>query len=189
LTLHDLVLGTRQTLALPEPPLAVSFGADGQAFVVTTTEFLLYNPGSNTVGSLGTIASLGPLVTPVPDATFPPDITTASVSRSGDGMTIFGVGGSKQTITFIYDVASQMVTPGAIVLASGDLGPRAVSLNQDGSVVMVGWIMLNHGAITNFVPQSTNKFSIGTSLIDDSRGEIYAQIPAADDAPPVLPVG
>jgi uncharacterized protein (TIGR03437 family) len=188
LTLLDLVLGTRQTLALPEPPLAVSFGADGQAFVVTTTEFLLYNPGSNTVGSLGTIASLGPLVTPVPDATFPPDITTASVSRSGDGMTIFGVGGSKQTITFIYDVASQMVTPGAIVLASGDLGPRAVSLNQDGSVVMVGWIMLNHGAITNFVPQSTNKFSIGTSLIDDSRGEIYAQIPAADDEPPVLQV-
>ena len=32
LTLLDLVLGTRKTLAMPEPPLAVSFGADNQAF-------------------------------------------------------------------------------------------------------------------------------------------------------------
>src|ERR1019366_5981324 len=36
LTLLDLVLGTRRTLALNEPPLALSFGADNQAFVVTT---------------------------------------------------------------------------------------------------------------------------------------------------------
>jgi len=188
LTALDLVLGTRKTLALPEPPLAVSFGADGQAFVVTTTEFLLYNPGSNSFGPLGTIASLGPLVTPVPDATFPPDITFASVSRSGDGMTIFGMGGANQTITFKYDVASQTVSPGAITLSSGTLGPRVVSLNQDGSVAMVGWIMLNHGAITNFVPQSTNQFSIGTSLFDDSRGLIYAQIPATIGEPPVLEI-
>src|SRR5579863_3907834 len=101
LTLIDLVQGTRAKLPLAEPPLAVSFGADGQAFVVTTTEFLLYDPGSNTAGSLGTIASLGPLVTPVPDNTFPPNITFASVSRSGDGMTILGLGGANQTITFV----------------------------------------------------------------------------------------
>ena len=53
LTLLDMVLGTRQTLPLNEPPLALSFGADNQAFVVTTTEFLLYDPGSNTATSLG----------------------------------------------------------------------------------------------------------------------------------------
>ena len=188
LTLIDLLLGTRKTLALPEPPLAVAFGADNQAFVVTTTEFLLYDPGSNSAGSLGTIASLGPLVTPVPDATFPPDITFASVSRSGDGMTIFGVGGAGQAITFQYSVASHKVTPGGITLASGSLGPRVVSLNQDGSAVMVGWIMLNHGAITNSVPQSTDQFSVGTSLFDDSRGLIYAQIPATTGEPPVLQV-
>ena len=188
LTLLDLVLGTRRTLALNEPPLALSFGADNQAFVVTTTEFLLYNPGSNSAGSLGTIASLGPLVTPVPDATFPLDITTASVSTSGNGMTIFGVGGSKETITFSYDVASQTVSPGAIILSSGNLGPRVVSLNADGSVAMVGWIMLNHGAITNLVPQSTNQFAVGTSLFDDSRGLIYAQIPATTGESPVLQI-
>ncbi len=188
LTLIDLSLGTRQTLPLQEPPLALSFGADGQAFVVTTTEFLLYDPGSNSAGSLGTIASLGPLVTPVPDATFPPDITFASVSRSGDGLTIYGMGGANQTVTFSYDVASQTVSPGGIVLASGTVGPRVVSLSQDGSVAMVGWIMLNHGAITNFVPQSDNDFSVGTSLFDDSRGVIYAQIPATQGEAPVLQV-
>ena len=188
LTLIDLLLGTRKSLPLQEPPLALAFGADGQAFVVTTTEFLLYDPGSNSAGSLGTIASLGALATPVPDNTFPPDITFASVSRSGDGMTIFGVGGANATVTFSYDVASQTVSPGGIVIASGGVGPRVVSLNQDGSVVMVGWIMLNHGGITNFVPQSTNQFSIGTSLFDDSRGVIYAQIPATDGETPVLQV-
>jgi hypothetical protein len=188
LTLLDLVLGTRKTLALPEPPLALSFGADGLAFVVTTTEFLLYDPDSNSTTSLATIASLGPKVTPVPAATYPPDITTASVSRSGDGLTIFGVGGSGQAITFKYDVASQTVSPGGIVLSDGSLGPRVVSLNQDGSVVMVGWIMLNHGNITNFVPQSANQFSVGTSLFDDSRGLIYAQIPKVDGEPPVLQI-
>jgi uncharacterized protein (TIGR03437 family) len=187
LTLLDMVLGTRQTLPLNEPPLALSFGADNQAFVVTTTEFLLYDPGSNTAGSLGTIASLAPLVTPVPDATYPLSITTASVATSGDGMTIFGVGGSNETITFSYDVASQTVSPGAIVLSSGNLGPRVVSLNQDGSVAMVGWIMLN-GIITNLVPQSTNQFSVGTSLFDDSRGLIYAQIPATVGEAPVLQI-
>jgi uncharacterized protein (TIGR03437 family) len=188
LTLLDLVLGTRRTLPLNEPPLALAFGADNQAFVVTTTEFLLYDPGSNTAGSLGTIASLGPLVTPVPDATYPLDITTASVSTSGNGMTIFGVGGSTETITFSYDVASQTVSPGAILLPSGNLGPRVVSLNADGSIAMVGWIMLNHGVITNFVPQSTNQFSVGTSLFDDSRGLIYAQIPATQGEAPVLQI-
>jgi uncharacterized protein (TIGR03437 family) len=188
LTLIDLVTGARSTLALPEPPLAVSFGADNQAFVVTTTEFLQYDPGSNSTTSLGTIASLGPLVTPVPDATFPPDITAASVSQSGDGLTIYGVGGSTQTITFVYDVPTHTVLPGAIVLASGTVGPRVVSLNQDGSVVMVGWIMLKNGAITNFVPQADNDFSIGTSLFDDSRGLIYAQIPTIANEPPVLQV-
>ena len=188
LTLIDLYLGTRKTLALPEAPLAVEFGADNEAFVVTTTEFLLYDPGSNTSTSLATIASLAPLVTPAPPATFPPDITFAAVSRSGDGLTIYGMGGANETITFSYDVASQTVSPGGIVLSSGTLGPRVVSLNQDGSVVMAGWIMENHGAITNFIPQSDNEFSVGTTLFDDSRGLIYAQIPTIQGEAPVLQV-
>ena len=77
--------------------------------------------------------------------------------------------------------------PGGIVLANGILGPRVVSLNQDGSV---------HGRLDHAearaspisFPKATNQFSVGTSLFDDSRGLIYAQIPAAWRRPPVLQV-
>lgn len=190
LTLIDLVLGNaKQLYPLQDPPLAVAFGADNQALVVTTKEFLLYNPASNTASLLDTVADLTTKTIPAPDGTFPLDITTASVARSGDNMSIFGVGGSSSTITFRYDVASHTVSPGEIVLSTGNLGPRAVSLNQDGSRVMVGWIMLQRGkGITNFVPQSTNQFSVGTSLFDDSRGLIYAQIPTKEKEAPVLQI-
>ena len=189
LTLINLLNNTQQKLALPDPPLAVMFGADNQALVVTTKQFLLYNPVSNTANLLETIADFTAHTIPVADGTFPLDITTASVSRSGDGNTIFGVGGSGQAITFRYDVPSQTVNPGEIVISNGNLGPRVVSLNQDGSKVMVGWIMLDRTlGISNFVPQSSNQFSVGTSLFDDSRGWIYAHIPAAAKDPPVLQI-
>ena len=190
LTLIDLVLGNaKKFYQLQDPPLAVAFGADNQALVVTTKEFLLYSPASNTASLLDTVADLSAKTLPAPDGSYPLDITTASVSRSGDDMTVFGVGGLSNTITFRYDVASHKVNPGEIVLSTGTLGPRVVSLNQDGSRVMVGWIMLERGkGTTNFVPQSTNQFSVGTSLFDDSRGLIYAQIPAKIKEPPVLQI-
>ena len=189
LTLINLLDNSQQKLALPDPPLAVMFGADNQALVVTTTQFLLYNPVSNTANLLDTIADFTANTIPASDGTFPLDITTASVSRSGDGNTIYGVGGSGQAITFRYDVPSQTVNPGGIVLSNGNLGPRVVSLNQDGSKVMVGWIMLDRTlGITNFVPQASNQFSVGTSLFDDSRGLIYAHIPAVAKDPPVLQI-
>jgi len=190
LTLIDLLNGNaQQTLALPDPPLAVMFGADNRALVVTTKQFLLYNPLTNTATLLETIADFTANNIPATDGTFPLDITTASVSRSGDGNTIFGVGGSGQAITFRYDVPSQTVNPGEIQISNGNLGPRVVSLNQDGSRVMVGWTMLQRGlGITNFIPKSSNQFSVGTSLFDDSRGLIYAQIPAAAKDPPVLQI-
>ncbi len=189
LTLVNLLNNTQQKLALPDPPLAVMFGADNQALVVTTKQFLLYNPVSNTANLLQTIADFTANTIPASGGTFPLDITTASVSRSGDGNTIFGVGGSGQAITFRYDVPSQTVNPGDIVIGNGNLGPRVVSLNQDGSKVMVGWIMLDRSlGITNFVPQSSNQFSVGTSLFDDSRSLIYAHIPAVAKEPPVLQI-
>ena len=41
LTLLDLVLGSRKTLAMPEPPLAVSFGADNEALVARVAKTLI----------------------------------------------------------------------------------------------------------------------------------------------------
>ena len=190
LTLIDLNSGNaQQSFATQDPPLAVSFGSDNQALVVTTTQFLLYNPGSNTATLLDTLSDIVAKTLPATDATLPLDITTVSVSRSADGNTILGVGGSTKAITFSYDAPSHTVNPGQIVVGNGDLGPRVVSLNHDGSVAMVGWIMLQSSlGITNFIPQSTNDFAIGTSLFDDSRGLIYAQIPATVGEAPVLQI-
>ncbi len=190
LTLINLLNGnSQQTLALPDPPLAVMFGADNQALVVTTKQFLLYNPVTNTANLLETVANFTANTTPASDGTFPLDITTASVSRSGDANTIYGLAGSSQAVTFRYDVPSQTVNPGQIVVGNGNLGPRVVSLNQDGTKVMAGWIMLDRAlGITNFIPQSSNQFSVGTTLFDDSRGLIYAQIPAVAKEPPVLQI-
>jgi uncharacterized protein (TIGR03437 family) len=189
LTAIDLNQNTQHTLKLNDPPLAVAFGADGLGFVVTTKEYLLYSPSTNTVSLLDTVADVTAKTIPAPPATFPLDITAASMSASADGMTIYGVGSSTGTITFHYDVATHTVTPGEIVLASGALGPRVVSLNRDGSRVMVGWFLFDRGTATNnFVPRHSNQFSVGTSIFDDTRGLIYAQIPAVEGEDPSLQI-
>ena len=179
----NLLDNSQQKLALPDPPLAVMFGADNQALVVTTTQFLLYNPVSNTANLLDTVADF--------TANTTPRATELSRSTSlpprfpipGDGNTIYGVGGSGRAYHLPLRCAVADGKPGGIVLSNGNLGPRVVSLNQDRSKAMVGWIMLDRTlGITNFVPQASNQFSVGTTLFDDSRGLIYAQIPAVGEA-------
>ena len=49
LTLLDLISGGKQTFTLGDPPLGVGFGADGLALVVTTTQFLLFEPLSGSL--------------------------------------------------------------------------------------------------------------------------------------------
>ncbi len=179
----------QKILKLSDPPLGVGFGADNLAFVVTTKEYLLYNPDSNKVLLIDTVAGVAAKTIPAPLASFPLDITSGSVSASADHKTIYGIGSSTGTITFRYDATSHTVTPGEIVLASGTVGPRVVSVNGDGSRVMVGWITLVRGyGITNFIPYHSDEFSVGTSAIDDSRGLIYAQIPVKADEDPTLQI-
>ena len=168
LTLIDLVNGTRSRRSrCRSRRWRSSFGADNQAFVVTTTEFLQYDPGSNSTTSLGTIASLGPPRSlPVPDATFPPDITAASVSRSGDGMTIYGVGGTSQTITFHLRRA---------IAYRDTRGHRAGQRNRGAArrEPQSGWIdgdgRLDHAEATApspiSFPKASNQFSVGTSAL------------------------
>src|SRR5580704_10532877 len=57
LTLIDLTASNaKQTFALGNPPLGVAFGLDDQALVVTTGEFILFNPALGTTQILKTIA-------------------------------------------------------------------------------------------------------------------------------------
>ena len=188
LTLIDLAnqYAIRKFL-LGAPPLGVAFGKDNLALVVTTTQFLLFDPVRGFVSVLDTIANIQAKTLPAPAASFPPDITTASVAASADGTRIYGMGDSSGTFTFSYDASSHIVSPGGIILSSGVLGPRVVSLNHDGSTVMAGWIMIDSRVtFINTIPHSSDQFSVGTTAFDDSRGLVYAHIPAVKGDAPVL---
>jgi len=174
---------------LSAPPLGVAFGRDNLALVVTTTQFLLFDPVQGFVSVLDTTANIHAKALPAPAASFPPDITTASVAASADGTRIYGMGDSAGTFTFSYDVSSHIVSPGGIILSSGVLGPRVVSLNGNGSTVMAGWIMIDSRVtFINTIPHSSEQFSVGTTAFDDSRGLVYAHIPAVKGEAPVLQI-
>jgi uncharacterized protein (TIGR03437 family) len=190
LTLIDLTANNaKQTFALGNPPLGVAFGADGKALVVTTQEYILFDPVLGTTQLLDTISNVTARTLPVPPANFPADITNASVAVSADGMRIYGMGSSTGTFTFRYNVATHSVSPGGVVLASGTLGPRVVSISADGSQVMAGWLMIDAaGTFLNDIPARSNDFSIGTTVFDSQRNLIYAHIPAQAGDDPVLQI-
>jgi len=190
LTVIDLTTQAMQTFSLGNPPLGVAFGANGIALVVTTTDFLLFDPSTGATQEIGTLASVVANTLPVaPTGSFPAEITAASVAASADGTEIYGLGGTTSTVTFRYDVTANALYPGGIVTSTGVLGPRVVSLNSNGTLFMAGWVMVNQqGTFVNYFPQHSNQFAVGSTAFDDSRGLLYAQIPAVTGAPPTLMV-
>lgn len=189
LTVIDLVTNGKQTFALGNSPLGVAFGIDGKALVVTTSDYLLFDPALGTTQQIDTVSGVVAKTLPVPPANFPPQITTASVTSSGDGLTIFGLGGSTGTFTFRYDVTTRTVKPGGIVTSTGLLGPRVVTSNQDGTLFFAGWVMVDSGGtFVNYFPQHSNQLNVGTTAFDASRNLVYSQIPQKIGDQPILTI-
>jgi uncharacterized protein (TIGR03437 family) len=188
LTVIDLTNQGTQTFSLGNAPLGVAFGADGIALVVTTSDFLLFDPSTGTTQELDTLSNVVANTLPVAPANFPADISAASVAASADGLQVYGLGGTTSTVTFHYDVNAKAIFPGGIVTSTGILGPRVVSLNHDGSLVMAGWVMLGSVGFVNYFPQHSNQFDVGSTAFDDSRGLLYAQIPVVKGESPTLMV-
>lgn len=174
LTIIDLTTNNQQVFALGSPPLGVAFGIDGQALVVTSTDFLLLDPASGTTTELSTIAGVAAKTLPQPAGTFPSQIVAASVAASGDGLTIAGFG---DTLIFLYDVTTRSLSAG-LYTASPPLGPRAVSISQDGSFFTTGWALKDRSFynISQFNNPS-GALNVGTTAIDQVHNVIYAQIP------------
>jgi uncharacterized protein (TIGR03437 family) len=174
LTIIALDSNVRRTVALSAPPLAVAFGADGLALVLTTTEFLIVDPASAAVVTLDTVAAIAAKVLPVLGPSFPPEILTASMGVSGDGLTIYGF---TDKIRFLYSVPDQAVLSGSYI-STPTLGPRVVSVNQDGSLFVSGWLAtdVQKGLSYEFTNVS-GALNIGSHAIDSTAGLIYAQIP------------
>jgi uncharacterized protein (TIGR03437 family) len=179
LSVIDLTSGSKQTFAMGRPPLGVAFGIDGRAFLVTTTDFSLFDPATGQIEVLDTVAGLVAKTLPQPAATAPAQIVATSLANSGDGVYIYGV---TDTFHFRYDSGRKFLRAGNYT-ATPPLGPRAVSVNRDGSSWMSGWTLNDPDfwVISQF-PNVTGALNVGSVLIDSHRDRIYAQVQNAGGA-------
>ena len=174
LTVIDLTSNGKQTFALGNPPLGVAFGIDNHVLIVTTSEFILFDPVSGTMQTLTTIPALTAKTLPQPAATFPPNIVAASIGVSGNGLKMYGL---TDTFEFSYDVTSQQLNVVSYV-STPPQGPRVVSVNQDGSYYVSGWALNDpQGHLMAEFPNPLGILNIGSHAFDSKRGLIYAQIP------------
>jgi uncharacterized protein (TIGR03437 family) len=173
LTVIDLTTNGKQTFAMGRPPLGVAFGIDGRAFLVTSTEFILFDPLTGHMEVLDTVTGLIAKTLPQPAGTAPAQIVATSVGVSGDGVYIYGV---TDTFAFRYDSVRKYLAARNYV-SSPTLGPRAVSVNRDGSRWIAGWTLRNpeFNVLSQF-PNITGALNVGSVLIDDHRNVIYAQV-------------
>jgi uncharacterized protein (TIGR03437 family) len=182
LTLIDLTnANAKQTFTLSNAPLTVSFGLDNKALVVTSGEFIIFDPTVGTTTLIRTIAQAATQAIPQPPQTFPAGFTQASAAVSADGLTIAGLGGGTTSgiLEYRYSVATHDLSA-VTYIASPAAGPRVVSLSQDGSLSTFDWTVQD--ANLNVTAQFSNPaglLSLGSTLIDSSRGLIYAQIPVS----------
>jgi uncharacterized protein (TIGR03437 family) len=186
LTVIDLTSNAKQTFALGSAPLGVAFGIDGLALVVTTTDFLLLDPVSGSTIEIETIAGVTAKTLPQPAGSTPTSIVAASVAASADGLMIYGLG---DTLLFRYDVTTRALSA-SLYTAAPPLGPRVVSVSQDGSSFTAGWTLEDRSFfdISEF-PSPSGILNVGTTAIDSVNNVIYAQVRAKGDLPaPILQI-
>jgi uncharacterized protein (TIGR03437 family) len=186
LTLIDLTNNyAKQTFMLPEPPLGLAFGSDNRALIVTTQNFLIFDPAFGTTQVLISIADQVVKTIPQPPQSFPQNIVAASVGASADGNWIYGFG---DTLIFNYYVPSQSLNSSGYG-ASPPLGPRAVSVAQDGSFAAMGWILTdNQGRQFAEFPNPLGTLNVGGHAVDSVAGLVYSQVQQNLTDPPVLTV-
>lgn len=191
ITVIDMATGGKQTFALGNPPLGVAFGIDGRALVVTSAEFILFDPLTGTTQILDTVSGIQAKTLPADSgaAAFPPNIVAASIGVSGDGSKMYGL---TDKFMFTYDV--NLTRLNVIGYVSTPVqGPRVVSVNRDGSYYTSGWTLNDRfGNMVAEFPNPTGTLNIGSHQFDSSRGLIYAQVPVVStttqNTAPVLQV-
>lgn len=180
LTVIDLNTRGRQTFAMGAPVLGVAFGNDGNALVVTNIDFELFDPVSGTTQVIDTVTGLTARTLPVPGGNAPPAIVACSIGASVDGRVIYGL---SETFNFRYEVERKALKLHAYT-SSPTMGPRAVSVNRDGSSYISGWVLRN-AAGTNVAQfgDVNGALDVGGHAFDIVRGVIYTQIPTATGGP------
>lgn len=177
LTLIDLDTSARQTLSLSSPPLSAAFGIDGLALIVTSTEFLLFNPSTGGIETLGTIADFVARTLPRPPGEFPANAVAVATGVSGDGRWIYCLA---ENFRFRYDVVNRRMQVLGYT-ASPPMGPRAVSVNHDGTYYTGGWALFDRqGVNVSQFPNASGLLHVGSHAMDSRRGLIYSQVPEGE---------
>jgi uncharacterized protein (TIGR03437 family) len=183
ITIVNLATNAKQSLSTGESaPLAVSFGADGLALLISSTHFFLLDPATGSLKELTSIAAVGATL-PAQAPSFPAEIVQASSTSSADGQWITGLASavvssndasSDESFLFRYRVSSRSLSVRQLT-ASPALGPRVVSSSSNGSVYIAGWGMFDtRGTLMAEATQSSGQYEEGTHAIDDRRGYVYA---------------
>src|SRR5690349_11932067 len=105
-TILDLVNNARMTYSTGDPALSVAFVSygsrrSGMALIATTTSFYLLDPANGTLTLIDTITNLAKSL-PVPQATFPGQVTQAAMTTAADGVHVWGVADATTGIQLIY---------------------------------------------------------------------------------------
>lgn len=174
----------RRHIVMPagEQPLALAFGNDNLALVVTTTNMQLFDPvdGSLTllfdyefvdIGGASSAVSV-----PVPLATFPREIHSANATSTRDRKFIYGTADS---FVFSYDPVGRL---GFLTIRGTDnlVSPplfQQVSASDDGSYFMAGQLLFDNRltvrADTLEAPLTSDGL-FGGHVIDDEIDTVYA---------------
>jgi len=172
--LNDL---SRQNYAISNPPLAVAFGSDGAALIITTVDIERFRPASGTFEVVTSIASLGEAL-PVPTPTFPRQITQASMTASGDGNYIFGL---SESFVFVYRVPAPSAVLNVRLLSTliHALAPPLVTASFDGSYFMAGQYLMDRQmrVMAEYTDTDLSQPTIGGHGIDFGLKTVYASYP------------
>ncbi len=177
LTVFDLSAGTRRTFSLTAAPLGVAFGVDDYALVVTTKQFIRFDPVLGTMTVLATVSDVTAKTLPQDQSTPPVEIIDASVQASGNGYYIYGL---TDTFLFYYDVGRQGVSLISYT-SSPAMGPRAVSVTDNGDYFLAGWTMSDRNGFLSEFPDPLGDLSTGGHAIDSTNGIVYAEVPSSTE--------
>jgi uncharacterized protein (TIGR03437 family) len=185
LTVIDLASNSRQTFGMGSPPLGVAFGIDSLAFIATTTEFVLFDPASGFMKAIDTVSGLSAKTLPIEAGTVVSQIVATSMAVSADGVVIYGL---TDKFKFRYD-SNRKFLSATQYTSSPALGPRAVSVNRDGTRWMGGWALHDpDGYIISQLPNATGALNIGSVQFDSNRDVIYCQMEDPNSKTPVLQI-
>jgi uncharacterized protein (TIGR03437 family) len=192
----DLDANLRTSFSAPAPVLAVAFGNSARAFVLTTRGAFLLDPMTVNLTPLG-VAEITPTPLPVSPGVFPNEIVRATAGVSGNGNVIYALAGTTAGgactaggsgvpyYIFRYDVGAGTVQTG-ILTAAPNFGPLTVSVNEDGSRVLMGWALLSFASPATYlvaqIPNGSGRYSGGGHAFDFRRGLLYVLATPAGQA-------